>query len=93
MLTPELVDSLKESFMSAFPPLIDRLSEAVPAGGALQSGIEETVREKVVSFSSDKLEEILFEILRKEFRFIEIVGAFLGFLIGCAQIALVGVIG
>jgi uncharacterized membrane protein YheB (UPF0754 family) len=50
--------------------------------------VKELVREKVEAFSSDKLEEILFSIMRKEFRFIEIIGAILGFLIGCTQIAL-----
>jgi uncharacterized membrane protein YheB (UPF0754 family) len=50
--------------------------------------VKELVREKVEAFSSDKLEEILFSIMRKEFRFIEIIGAILGFLIGCIQIAL-----
>ncbi len=51
--------------------------------------IEKMVSEKVASFSSEKLEELLFAILKKEFRFIELVGAFLGFLIGIVQILLV----
>jgi len=42
----------------------------------------------VEAFSSDKLEEILFSIMRKEFRFIEMIGAVLGFLIGCVQVGL-----
>ena len=51
--------------------------------------IEEIVRQKVVEFSTDKLEEILHSILQKEFRFIELVGAVLGFLIGTIQVAIV----
>ena len=51
--------------------------------------IEKMVSEKVASFSSDKLEELLFAILKKEFRFIELVGAVLGFLIGIVQILLI----
>ena len=46
------------------------------------------VREKVSSFSSDKLEEILFAIMKREFRFVELVGAVLGFLIGSVQLAI-----
>lgn len=42
--------------------------------------------EKVKNFSSDKLEEILYSIMKKEFVFIEIIGAVLGFLIGVIQI-------
>ncbi len=49
------------------------------------------VQDKISKFSSEKLEEVLFEILRKEFKFIEFAGAVLGFLIGCAQIALLTV--
>ena len=51
--------------------------------------IEKMVSEKVESFSSDKLEELLFAILKKEFRFIEIIGAVLGFVIGLIQIFIV----
>lgn len=50
--------------------------------------VEKIVYDKVVAFSTDKLEEILFAIMKKEFRFIEIVGAVLGFVIGWAQILL-----
>ena len=50
--------------------------------------IEQIVQEKVEAFSSDKLEEILNSIMKKEFRFIEITGATLGFLIGCVQVCL-----
>ena len=44
--------------------------------------------EKVEAFSTEKLEELLTSLMKKEFRFIEWVGAFLGFLIGCIQVAL-----
>ena len=50
--------------------------------------VEQIVQEKVEAFSSDKLEEILNSIMKKEFRFIEIIGATLGFLIGCVQVCL-----
>lgn len=51
--------------------------------------IEKMVSDKVAAFSSEKLEELLLAILQKEFRFIELVGAILGFLIGIVQILLV----
>jgi uncharacterized membrane protein YheB (UPF0754 family) len=50
--------------------------------------IEQIVMRKVSNFSSDKLEEILNAIMSKEFRFVEIIGAVLGFLIGLIQILL-----
>ena len=46
------------------------------------------VTKKVEAFSTEKLEALLTSLMKKEFRFIELVGAFLGFLIGCIQVAL-----
>ena len=64
--------------------LIDKLS------GELEKelDVQGIVEEKVSAFSSDKLEEILFSIMRREFKFIEVVGAVLGFFIGLMQILL-----
>lgn len=50
--------------------------------------LEKIVTEKVGKFSSDKLEEILNQIMSTEFRFVEIIGAVLGFIIGLLQILL-----
>ena len=72
----ELRDFLIESSRDLSEKIEERLS------------IEQIVKEKVEAFSSDKLEEILNSIMKKEFRFIEIIGAILGFLIGCIQVCL-----
>ena len=48
--------------------------------------LEKIVIEKVGRFSSDKLEDILNQIMSTEFRFVEIIGAVLGFLIGLMQV-------
>lgn len=50
--------------------------------------VEKIVTDKVSQFSSDKLEEILFSIMSKEFKFVEIIGGVLGFIIGILQILL-----
>ncbi len=50
--------------------------------------LEKIVTEKVSGFSSDKLEEILMSIMSKEFRFVEILGGVLGFIIGLLQVAI-----
>ncbi|MBW2466809.1 MAG: DUF445 family protein [Deltaproteobacteria bacterium] len=67
--------------------LIDMLS------GELEDelDVQRLVEEKVAAFSSDKLEEILFSIMRREFKFVELVGAVLGFLIGVAQVLLLSI--
>lgn len=48
--------------------------------------LEKIVVDKVAAFSTDKLESILYQIMSKEFRFVEIIGAVLGFIIGLIQI-------
>ena len=78
---------LLEQIGSLNEELIDRLS------GQLEEelDIHRIVEEKVAAFSSDKLEEILFSIMRREFKFVEMVGAVLGFLIGVAQVLLLSI--
>ena len=75
---------LMEQISSLNEELIDKLS------GELEEELDvhKIVEEKVASFSCDKLEELLFSVMRREFKFVEMVGAVLGFLIGVAQILL-----
>lgn len=56
--------------------------------GTLQNelDLEKIVTDKVSKFSSDKLEDILNQIMSTEFRFVEIIGAVLGFIIGLVQV-------
>jgi uncharacterized membrane protein YheB (UPF0754 family) len=77
VLTTEL-ENILPNFLDGY---IDRIEKNI--------NIEKMVTEKVAAFSSDKLEGLLFAILKKEFRFIELVGAILGFLIGIIQIMIV----
>ena len=51
--------------------------------------IQALVRQKVQTFSSNKIEELLVGFMEQEFRFIEKIGAVLGFLIGCIQVFLI----
>ena len=50
--------------------------------------LENMVFEQVVSFTSDKLEDMMMSVIQKELRFIEMAGAFLGFTIGVIQVLL-----
>jgi uncharacterized membrane protein YheB (UPF0754 family) len=87
-LTDEMVEKVTNLFKSELHDFLGK--SANDLGEKLEKSVDvkELVREKVEAFSSDKLEEILFSIMKKEFRFIEVIGAILGFLIGCTQIAL-----
>ena len=48
--------------------------------------LEKIVTEKVAGFSTGKLEDILNQITKKEFKFLEVIGGIFGFLIGLAQV-------
>lgn len=87
-ITEKSIASIKQSMVreieNMFPTLIQKMVEGIKN----DLDIEKIVIEKVNNFSSDKLEQILFSIMKKEFRFIEIIGAILGFVIGLLQILL-----
>ena len=78
-----MVQEFETSIPSILQAFASKLEEKVD--------IKQIVSEKVSNFSTSKFEEILFSIMKKEFKFIEIVGAVLGFLIGCIQLLLLGV--
>jgi uncharacterized membrane protein YheB (UPF0754 family) len=48
--------------------------------------LEKIVVQKVAGFSSDKMEQVLNSIMSKEFKFVEIIGGVLGFVIGLLQV-------
>ncbi len=81
VLVPEL-----ERFV---PELLTKASSELEAN----LDVSRHVRERIENFSMDKLEEVLFAIMRKEFRFIEMVGGVLGFAIGLFQSALFALVG
>lgn len=89
VLSPDLVATVKNSFQGELLDMIDGLAHKLSGKLDDKMGIEKVVREKVEAFSSEKLEQILFDIMKKEFRFIELVGAILGFMIGVIQVLLI----
>lgn len=51
--------------------------------------VEEIIQERVAQLPSEKLEGLIMRLLKKEFTFIEWIGAVVGFLIGLVQVVLV----
>ena len=51
--------------------------------------VEEIIKEKVNNLPSEKLETLLMNLLEKEFKFIEYIGAVIGFIIGWVQVGMV----
>lgn len=77
----DLMDEFNDSFPQALEVYANNLEKKID--------VRKIVYDKVVQFSSDKLESMLYAIMSKEFFFIEIIGAVLGFIIGVVQVLIV----
>ncbi|MEL0005346.1 MAG: DUF445 family protein [Opitutales bacterium] len=95
MLSMFLSDEMIEKVTSLFKGELEDFLRVSAQGLAVKMeesvDIQALVREKVQAFSSNKIEELLLGFMEQEFRFIEKIGAVLGFLIGCIQVFLVTV--
>jgi uncharacterized membrane protein YheB (UPF0754 family) len=88
LVTGDMTAKIKKVLMEQIAGLNEELIEKLSGELEDELDMHRIVEEKVAAFSSDKLEEIVFAIMRKEFKFVELVGAVLGFLIGVAQVLL-----
>ena len=82
------IDKLKGIFMEELEILFPKMMKEYSATLKNQLDLEQIVTDKVKAFPSDKLEDILYQVMAKEFRFVELLGAVLGFLIGILQVAI-----
>jgi len=65
-------------------PLMEKVATQFEASVNLRQLIEDNI----AAFDLERLEAIVNEVAKREFRTIESLGAVLGFIIGCAQVAL-----
>ena len=82
------IDKMKVTFMEELEILFPKVMKDYSNTLKQQLDLEHIVTEKVKAFSGDKLEDILYQVMAKEFRFVEIIGGVLGFLIGILQVLL-----
>jgi uncharacterized membrane protein YheB (UPF0754 family) len=82
------ITKLKTAFMKEIETLFPQVMKQFAGNLKKELDLEHIVIEKVSSFSSDKLEEILYQIMSKEFKFVEIIGAVIGFIIGVLQVVI-----
>lgn len=80
------INELKGVFISELETLFPVIMKNYMHNLQSELDLEKIVTEKVSNFSSDKLEQVLTSIMSKEFRFVEIIGGVLGFLIGLLQV-------
>jgi uncharacterized membrane protein YheB (UPF0754 family) len=88
LIPPGVVQNVQKNLIkdiqNAIPGVIDKYVASLQQNVS----IYEMVKEKVENFSDERLEDLILAITNKEFKFIEVVGAVLGFLIACMQIVI-----
>jgi uncharacterized membrane protein YheB (UPF0754 family) len=87
-VTEKIKQQFKVNAMAEIDEVVPKLIDAYITKAEKNLNVESIVYDKVANFSNEKLESILFAILSKEFKFIELVGGVLGFLIGLLQLLL-----
>jgi uncharacterized membrane protein YheB (UPF0754 family) len=80
------INSLKKIFMQELETLFPKVMKSYAGHLKEELDLEKIVTEKVAAFSTEKLENILYQIMNKEFRFVEILGGVIGFIIGIIQV-------
>jgi uncharacterized membrane protein YheB (UPF0754 family) len=77
---------LKDAFLLELENLFPILMKSYMTKLEKDLDLEKIVIEKVAAFSPEKLEDILNQITKKEFKFLEFIGGFFGLLIGLIQV-------
>jgi uncharacterized membrane protein YheB (UPF0754 family) len=87
-LSDEMVEKVTGLFKNELKDFLSATSQGMGEKLEENLNVQEMVKERVNAFSSEKLEELLNQLMKKEFKFIELVGAILGFFIGCIQLGI-----
>jgi uncharacterized membrane protein YheB (UPF0754 family) len=82
------INQLKDAFLLELENLFPVLMKNYMNKLQHDLDLEKIVTEKVANFSSEKLEDILNQITKKEFKFLELIGGVFGFLIGIIQVVI-----
>lgn len=77
---------LKGAFLLELENLFPVLMKGYMAKLQHDLDLEKIVTEKVAGFSSEKLEDILNQITKREFQFLEVIGALFGLMIGIVEV-------
>ena len=88
-LSDEMIEKVTNLFKGELEDFLRVSAQGLASKMEESVDIQALVRQKVQAFSSNKIEELLLGFMEQEFRFIEKIGAVLGFFIGCIQVFLV----
>ena len=84
-LSDDLKQKIKSILMEEVEAMIPEFLEQAASELEHRIVFSELVRDKIEAFDSSRIEDILFSVMRSEFKFIEIIGGILGFIIGIIQ--------
>ncbi len=80
-----LSEKISQASLSFLPSKIDKLTKLPYLGEKIQNYLKKEIKNNVEKIDNKELEEIIYNISKKELRFIQIFGAILGALIGIIQ--------
>lgn len=80
------INQLKGAFLTELEELFPVLMKNYMIKLENDLDLKEIVTQKVSGFSGEKLEDMLNKITKQEFKFLEVIGAFFGLLIGILQV-------
>ena len=78
-------DTVMEEVDESVPAMIDHYLSNIEE----RFNVEHIIKEKVNNLPADRLENLIMMLLKKEFKFIEYIGAVIGFIIGWIQVLMV----
>ncbi|SHI93666.1 DUF445 domain-containing protein [Desulfofundulus thermosubterraneus] len=81
-------DALAEQIRRELPPLVEELIDRFGEKLKVDFCLSKVVEEQVNSFSLEQLEKIIISVSSRELKHIEILGGFLGFVIGLMQVGI-----
>lgn len=81
----KLKGELMKEVNEQVPKVIDGYMENIEE----RFNVEQIIKDKVTDLPSEKLEDLIMKLLKREFKFIEYIGAVIGFVIGWIQVLMV----
>ena len=78
-------DTVMEEIDESVPAMIDHYLSNIEE----RFNVEQIIKERVNNLSPERLEGLLMALLKREFKFIEYIGAVIGFIIGWIQVLMV----
>lgn len=88
MIPEPMLDLIREKLLAEFTQMIPKLMENAEETLETHLNVKDVIKDKIEGFDVSELEDILFSILKSEFKMIEYVGGVLGFVIGLTQITI-----